>query len=264
MSSYKILSIDPGLSTCGYAITIYDEYKPYIIASGTINITSLIPMYKTIMKDALLFNESVIRTNILKVEITRILDVHNPDFIVSEAAFYNPSRPSAFASLLNCIYCIDELLYLRYTTNIVNSSYQGKLYKIPPLLIKQASSIYGARPDKEDMYHAFMYLLDHNEILIDKNVDISELDEHAIDAIHIGNAFCKLWIPVIVSKLIPERITLYTKSIRKSVEDIYRKFIRKNAKCVWPKGFKYPKPKKIKSKKKKKNKKKKKKNRNKK
>ena len=252
MFSYRILSIDPGLSTCGYCISEYiDEYKLTIIKAGTIDVTSILPVYKQTYKDTLFFNESVIRTNIIRIEITKLLNEYDPDYIVSESAFYNPSRPAAFASLLNCIYCVDELLYNRYTNNIVNIPNKGKLYKIPPLLIKQASSVFGARSDKDNMYHALLYLIENNLISINKSVDINKLDEHAIDAIHISNAFCKLWIPVIVSKLIPERITIYTKHIRKHVDQLYKKMISKQAKCVWPKGFKYPKPKKSKSKKKK-------------
>ena len=47
-----------------------------------------------------------------------------------------------------------------------------------------------------------------------KSAPLSEFTEHSVDAIDIGYAFTKVWKPIIDNKLLDEKCTSFSKSVR--------------------------------------------------
>lgn len=218
MAEYTILSIDPGLTTCGYAYSIYDEDAFRVNAAGTIDTEDILRNHP----EKLQYPANTLKSDILADRFQQLITTHTPQYVVSEAAFYNPSRPAAYASLLRCIFTLEHVLH---AANIV-------LYKIAPALIKKESqSVAGAMADKNEMKDALMRLTETKDILLSEDVNTEELSEHAIDAIHVGKAFTKLWLPLLTAKLVPPRCTTYTKKLRMDIERTFMRMCLRSARC---------------------------------
>lgn len=218
MANYTILSIDPGLTTCGYAYSIYDEDAFHVNAAGTTNTEDILRNHP----EKLQYPANTLKSDILADSFQQLIVTYMPQYVVTEAAFYNPSRPAAYASLLRCIFTLEHVLH---TANAV-------LYKIAPMLIKKESqSTAGAMANKDEMKDALLQLTETKDIILSEDIDIEELSEHAIDAIHVGRAFTRLWLPLLTAKLIPPRCTTYTKKLRVDVERMFMRMCLRNARC---------------------------------
>lgn len=219
MPTYKILSFDPGMSTFGFCVSTYDECRFVIRTAKTYNLDEA---YKKCSPDKKgKYNINCIKSHILYRFVSDLLVKYRPNFIASEAAFYNPGRPSAYASLLRFIYTLDDIVYRGYGKNV---------YKMAPLIIKKvASSNVGGKATKEDMREALNNRISKG--YIKSSFDIGILDEHAIDASLVGYAFAKLWIPIITASLLSPKITTYTRSVEIDIRNIYEKMEQKRAHC---------------------------------
>lgn len=218
MSLYKILSIDPGMNTFGYCISTYDEFNYTILDANTYNLEIL---YKEFDKCKRYYPIVYTKVAILRKLILKLMNENKPDFITSEAAFYNPSRPAAYASLLRFIHTLEDTIYTVYKKNT---------YRLAPSIIKKISNAHlGGQADKNDMKEALLKNISNKNIKT--KIDISQLDEHAIDASLIGYAFTKLWIPIITAGIVPPKITNYTHTLEKDINKIYKKMLEKNSKC---------------------------------
>ena len=218
MPIYKILSFDPGMNTFGYCISTYDECTYTILDANTYNLETL---YREFDKCKRYYPVVYTKTAILRKIILKLLMEYKPNYIACEAAFYNPSRPSAFSSLLRFIHTLDDTSY-RICKKVV--------YKLAPLIAKKVShSKIVGRATKDDMRIALSENIEKG--IIESEINISDLDEHAIDASLIGYAFTQLWIPIITAKLLPPCINTYTKAVERDIKNIYKKMEKKNMSC---------------------------------
>lgn len=215
---YKILSFDPGMHTFGYCISTYDEHDFIIKDAGTYDLEML---YKEFDKCKRYYPIVYTKNAILRKLLLKLIRESKPDYIASEAAFYNPSRPAAYASLLRFIYTLEDTVYTILKKNT---------YKMAPLMIKKVShSKVKGKATKDDMKVALQENI-NNEIIQTK-LDISKLDEHAIDASLIGYAFTQLWLPLITAKLIHPSIVTFTVKMDKSIDKLYKKMLSDKKSC---------------------------------
>lgn len=174
-----ILGIDPGLTTTGYNITIYDTItkKAQVQHRGMITAIALTKKNKKDNKECKEFG-NIIPLMIYEQEIATLIKTFHPDFIACEDAFYNPRTPNAFLSLKLCITSIKRALYLIA---------KKPLYLISPRAAKLA--VWG-RGDANKL--AVQESIQHLPNLILKNTKqnpLSKMTEHEADSIAITYAF---------------------------------------------------------------------------
>lgn len=169
----SILSFDPGLTNTGWA---YSEFEKDILVVKDFNI--VFPnkdVDKVCMRQQVgEFGRRVVTLEILRNLIDELYIKYQPQYIVSENAFYNPRRPNAFGALLQWITCTE--LHLFY-------NYKKPLYKIPPKSVKYIASGSG-ESGKLSMEEAILH---HKKISLPKGR--TEVQEHESDAIAIGYSF---------------------------------------------------------------------------
>lgn len=180
--SYKILSIDPGQTTLGFAVSTFTP------ASGSFhvnhfNMIESIKLAKKEMKDDYKQFGNLISLSMLEREFRRLMDNYKPDFVCSEDAFYSPRTPNAFISLKLCIHTMGRVLY---------DTYKQHLYLIAPKLAKQTVS--KGTADKLAVQNAILSIPSLT-IKDTKLKPITCMTEHEADSIAIGYTFCKVILP---------------------------------------------------------------------
>lgn len=179
----KILGIDPGINHTGWNIGLYDVATGHLTIStyGTIEANTLAK--KEMRQDAKIFG-NVVSLDVYEREFHHICEEHNPDYIASEDAFYNPRTPNAYLSLKLCIHAIQRLLYHQY---------RKTLYRIPPTVAKQAVRGNGMA-NKLAVQESILALPDLT-VKSTKQHPVERMVEHEADSIAITYTFCKLTLP---------------------------------------------------------------------
>ncbi len=215
---YTVLAIDPGMNNLGYSFSIFNQDTQIVVDYGTVQPSSY---EKPIRSRRRYFSDRVMTGRIISKLIVELIDTFHPDFLCSEDAFYNPSRPTAYTSLLIAIYAIESVLYLKYEDGDYEDIHETLLYKIPPKLIKKifAYDAEAGKSTKMDMFEALKKHVASGETCFMNQVryelpSIDTFTEHSVDSIGVAYCFSKVWIPIIDEKILPIRETSFTKSIR--------------------------------------------------
>lgn len=219
--SYTLLSIDPGINSLGWAISQCYPNQLIIEKFGTLYPT-VYPKGSKLKGDSKHYSDRIIGSRILRIWLKEIIATYQPDYICSEDAFYNPGRPSAFTSLLIAIYAMESKLYAMYTNGEINTPESAKIYKLAPTTIKMIMhhelTEIGGKAEKSDMTNALRLRVDKKQIKFaqyKKFPSIEDLTEHSVDAICIGYGFTQLWKPLLEAEILENRMTAFTKSVRK-------------------------------------------------
>lgn len=178
---YHILSFDPGLSFSGWAYSeVDDEKSTFFVKEFGILTPNKTVDHKEYRQDVSIYGKRIITLALLKDMMRELLNRFNPDYVVSEDAFFNPRRPGAYEALLHWILTVSFLL---------KDEYKKPLYKIPPKLVKKYISGIGTS-NKEGVQSA---IFKHKDILFSQDVKNLTLVEHEGDAIAIGYTQWKLF-----------------------------------------------------------------------
>ena len=129
----KILSFDPGLSLSGWNLSHYNTNDKVMrieecgmlhpnedVGKNKINLTR--------------YGTRIMTLDQLRVDIRTLMDKYRPDFVVSEDAFYNPSRPMAYCALVQWLTTVSMVLF---------DEYNHTLFKLAPKIAKQVISGFG-------------------------------------------------------------------------------------------------------------------------
>lgn len=152
-----ILSIDPGIERCGYAVFNKEKHTIDLITYGLIESHKSLPISARLHKIA--------------KELTELLNKHNPEIVVMESVFFNSNQKTIIAvaqaqgAMLTC------LAERNITTEFLT-----------PIQVKQMVTGYG-RADKKSVEKMIVLLLKLKEI--PKPDDIT-------DAIACGYAYCMI------------------------------------------------------------------------
>lgn len=176
----RILSIDPGSTTCGLAITEYDEVtgECFVVDAHTIHLDKLVKHYYP--NELVFYGEKFTKIIALKDSMLRILEAWKPDHVVSEGP-YMGSFVTTFASLTTCVVAIRFALR-EYSTYM-------DVTVIDPATVKKSLMVSGKSGDKELIRKAIKGRALH---FID--VDIDKIDEHSVDAIAVGQCYLTQFI----------------------------------------------------------------------
>lgn len=153
----KMMSVDPGTSTCGVALwDIDDKFNITGMNSFTITIPTTIELDK--------------RLAMLNITIKKIVAEELPMHLAHEAAFIHRFRPQAYGPIYAAIYLIRNAY-----SDIMGDA---GMFAYPPKTVKAAVSTGDA--GKDDMFAAANGIPEIKKHLTGKE------SEHAIDAILIG------------------------------------------------------------------------------
>ncbi len=176
---YNLLAIDPGSNNIGIAIFNINPSTNTInsIYAFTLEIER---MPETNNYDPDIYPERTMKLLKIKEVISRLLYYYIPDVVVCEAPFYNRLRPTAYGPLVEVMTVIQQCV-IEYGPHI-------PFHKLEPSIIKKTIGA-GHIADKDTVRKT----IQANTHLISRlTYDVNTLDEHAIDAIAIGDTFLKL------------------------------------------------------------------------
>lgn len=172
-NTFTLLAIDPGLNNTGIAI-FQIQVKPFKILSieaMTLKADRLIDDSELDDED---YMERLHKRYKMGNSLTRLLDIYNPSFVVSESPFFDRRKPGSFAVLTEVL----TELYDR----VVAFNPLIKFSMVEPLLVKKILGVAGQK-GKEVVREAMEKMKELLQVLRNP---LSELDEHGIDAIGVG------------------------------------------------------------------------------
>lgn len=219
---YTVLSIDPGIHSFGYAVSNINTEVFHQTVIGCDTLYPSKPENKALRKDSRSYNDKIISCGQIQTAVRYLCHMYNPDYVTSENAFFNPTRPQAYACLLLSIFTIEHTLYDIYKEGkrpLQESA--SRLYKMAPKIIKATiSTNKGGDAIKNDMTSAVLDKVVNKEISFynypNDNIDLNDFTEHSIDAISIGYTFSKMWLPMLLSKAIKNNVLALTSKDLKS------------------------------------------------
>ena len=176
----RILSIDPGLTYLGYALSEYDTDTNVLVVHKYGNFQSTAAAKKN-KEGCAVYSQQIIALEHLRETIRGIISAWKPEYVATEDAFLNHRFPNAYVSLSLCINAIAQLCYQEFKLPV---------YKLPPCNIKRLVTGDG-KADKVAMQEA---VLNNPNIVVrpNKQKPIEHMVEHEADAIGVGYAFTSL------------------------------------------------------------------------
>ena len=111
----KILSFDPGLSTSGWNLSVYDTSTNimYIEKCGMLFPNENVGLASN-KENYIRYGHRIMTLDQLRNDIRELMNTLSPDFVVSEDAFYNPTRPTAYCALVQWLTTISIVLFDEY------------------------------------------------------------------------------------------------------------------------------------------------------
>jgi Holliday junction resolvasome RuvABC endonuclease subunit len=168
------MGLDPGSNHCGVAVIEFDytNLQLYRVTGTTLEAAKIkIPLAQDLVET---HGERYVKTFSMGQALKGLLEYYDPQQVCCESPFYHRLHPGAFAPLVESVYA------LRNAVAAFNPLIPFTTYE--PLVIKKIMSG-KAFADKDLMRTS---LLNNSEITAVLEVPVSQLSEHAIDAIAIA------------------------------------------------------------------------------
>ena len=173
------LSFDPGFTALGWSICVWDTEtkrmtvthmeteKPGVLAGRV--------KYRTLAEK---ISKRMVAVQLLDEMFERILEEHDPDFIITESPFFNSRTPNAYESLVQ--WC------LTLNSRLANTR-QEIAHKVAPTEAKKhlAASSTGGKASKLDMMES---VRTHPMINTDA-VNTDDMSSHAADSVGVAYGF---------------------------------------------------------------------------
>lgn len=174
MVPFRMVSIDPGTTTLGVAVSEFSEdlNRMIVVDATTIRADILAKRYYPDMIKR--HGDRNARLIALRDALRRYFDTWLPTVICSESAYLGRS-PQAYAALIEAVSAV------RYACELHDPSIRLDL--IPPSEVKVGVGVNGRSGDKSLIRDALECI---DDLWI--QVEMLLLDEHAIDAIAVGYA----------------------------------------------------------------------------
>lgn len=171
LQDIKIIGIDPGTTSLGICIVTINPYTYQVsnLDANTIFANKL-PSYDKYLSS--IHGDLMARIFAYRSYLEELFIMYKPTLIGSESPFFYRTHPGAYGPLVETLAAIREAVW-RYDNTL-------PLITIPPSNVKKAIGAKG-NANKDDVFKA---LLNYTPFNLDP-VFISQLDEHAIDAIAV-------------------------------------------------------------------------------
>lgn len=183
---FKILSLDPGLTNLGWAISTYDSEKNHL----TTHKYGRYQASKTAQKDkqnVAIYGQRIISVSLLREEIKRLIDLYKPTHIASEDVFLHIKHINAYAALTMCMFAIKDAAMSKHMV----------VYTIPPRAVKKLAASTG-EADKIQVCNSILHASDVT-VIDNKQNPISKMTEHESDAIAVAKAFSIHFVPQLLT-----------------------------------------------------------------
>lgn len=181
-----LMSIDPGTTFCGIVLSELIGNQVVIHETELINVTTSFKsdLEKQTME---LYGPRFLKILRITNRMSEIINENMVTGIAVEGAYFNPTRPNAYASLVEVLYAVRRSVALPLAMPVK---------EIPAMLVKKEFSILrtvkkGDANKKDLLKDALIERKINKTILITK--DIEEMSEHEIDAAAIGYTYHKLF-----------------------------------------------------------------------
>lgn len=191
----RIAAFDPALSVCGWAIMdliLVDQktnkIKIVVTSHGTIK-AAMKANRVAYREDTNKYGKTIISLSLLRDSVAILVRNNKPKHIAIEDAFFNPKRPNAFASLIQCIVTI---------AIACKDKFSIPTYRVPTRTAKQTLTGSGGF-NKVDVHTAVLNsdIIEFKELT--KNNKQPQLTPHESDAIAVGYHFLLKIYPVIAN-----------------------------------------------------------------
>ena len=182
----KILAFDPGLSLSGWNLSTYDTSTSLlrVIKFGMLTPNKGIDTKET-HDEFVKYGPRIMTLASLRCQVRELMNECQPNIVVSEDAFYNPSRPTAYLALVQWLTTVDLLL---------KDEYNRVLFKLAPKASKQVVSGFGGA-DKLGVRYA---ILNKEDISFKPKRVEENLTEHICDSIGIAYTFAHKILPALI------------------------------------------------------------------
>jgi Holliday junction resolvasome RuvABC endonuclease subunit len=186
VDTVRILSFDPGLSYSGW------NYSSYKLKTGEMvihrfgmfspndKVGSAEMRHKTTR-----YGQRIMTLDSLRQQLRVLMDTYKPDFVVSEAPFFNATRPTAYCALVQWITTVELVLF---------DEYRAPLFKLAPKFAKKVVSGFGGA-EKLGVQYAILH---KDGIRFKQKVEEADLTEHVCDSIGIGYTFIQEILPSLI------------------------------------------------------------------
>lgn len=176
LDTITVLSIDPGTTCLGFAITKLSIPNLEIVEvfGWTIDATRLSFYREDVIE---IYGEKFARIMAIKQMFKLVLEFHKPLCVVCESPFFSIQRPSAAGPLYELLATLEQTVY--------EWDSQKPLYKIDPKTVKKA--VKASHNAKKDEVKLALSIVEELKI-----ANLDYLDQHAIDAVAVGYGFINL------------------------------------------------------------------------
>ncbi|MGB9734729.1 MAG: crossover junction endodeoxyribonuclease RuvC [bacterium] len=157
----RILGIDPGSHTMGWAVVESEQNKYKHIGSGVINTQGISDIAR--------------RLRLIFDEVTKIIDTYEPDALAIETVFFSKNQKSSFVLVQSAT----SAMLAAVNHGLSVNEYQ-------PMMIKKALTGYG-RADKEQVQFMVKKLLNINTRMIMDRSDAIAVALCHINSIQLKN-----------------------------------------------------------------------------
>jgi Holliday junction resolvasome RuvABC endonuclease subunit len=174
----NIIGIDPGTESLGLSIITIDVRSLDILyTQAQTFVGSKLAAFNP--WDELTHHARFTRINALRAAITNTLVYYRPLQVISEAPFWNPSRPGAYQALVEICNAIRGAVY--------DYDPWRSLYMVEPSILKKTIGAKGG-DGKDAIKNAVLNR--RQELRVINNSELEWFDDHSIDA--IGAAYCRV------------------------------------------------------------------------
>lgn len=172
---YKFLCFDLAKGDAGWCVLEYNIKTNVFNVNKVGNITSTKVASKVAMRDQVnLFGKDLVTFEVLENEVSKLIKMNNPDFVVAEDA-YHKEHLSAYTSLILCLHVV----------GVTARKYQLPIYKI--ISTKHKSALTGNGHCKKET--TIDKIKTHPNINFTNEEDKTNINEHQADSISVGYAF---------------------------------------------------------------------------
>lgn len=173
---FRILAIDPGTTTFGVAVL---DWK-YGTELAKVRWAHTLKETNSAQTDSFeeMCGKRDVRIAALSEDLADILEYAWPNFVITETSFSQRGKANAYESGIEVNSMMRKVLW--------NFSPAMPLHGINPRSVKNYVGVSHVKTDKNDIKKAVIGLYKNNT-----DVDLESLDEHAIDAIAVGNFFVR-------------------------------------------------------------------------
>jgi Holliday junction resolvasome RuvABC endonuclease subunit len=182
------MSIDPGTNFCGIVLSTMENNILVVHSTELINVTTSFKSERE-KQTMELYGPRFLKILRITDRMKEIISDNNVDCLAVEGAYFNPTRPNAYASLIEVLFAVRNIVAYPLMMNVteISSMLVKKQFSVDNMVKKGNSS------KKDFVREGLIERKLNGTVVITK--DIEQMSEHEVDATAIGYTYHKLYAP---------------------------------------------------------------------